>query len=1089
MKKAFVFACLLLAWSASAQVTPPLPSLEKVDLMRQVTTQWVRPNLLLVLDISGSMSWDMAGNGVGTDCRGGAGCAGTKPSAWTVTSSTSGCSGSQQKWTYSFQYSYPSRMAMVKNALGNSVTIWQPPAVWPSYDTSVWNLNETGGATFTRSYTTKTCRANDPGAPFDLSLLPDPIPPRDLVGTTADKINWGLVVYSGNYYSNCNKTELVAKIDTQDTGDVTAIENALKLNSAGGLPATGGTPTRAALEFAKEVMSKVKDGGTVVDNSSAFGGQSFTFSPDPKKSCGRSYSVLLVTDGQSNACNANGSYCWKDPATNRCDGTSGYTCPGNLASFPAQKARELWTLWNGTPDCRNYGVCGVRTFAVGVSSEIGPCELNHIAFEGKTDASSPNGDAGFDTAADPRLATYSVNDSLLPSHTNPPYAYFTSNAEQFAQAIAQIIAALGTGDYVTSAPSVSSAASVSAGVGLLASVDYPQFKGHLYAYDLAVPNAPFPLLWDAGQVLRTGMAGGQVPNPPNPNNGLPRRVYTWKTNGALVSIDNPNSTTLVSTLNSICGNCGITPQVVDFILGNDGTLTGTKRSWILGAIVNSTPAVVGPPVEWKQPTGLATARRQFQERYANRHPIVWVGASDGMLHAFDLVDGAEILALLPPNMLAKQVQLYNNYAANPVKSPTGQPQMPDDHIYGVANSVRFADVYFPGKGFRTVLYVTEGPGGNRLHAIDATHPYPGRTGVKLPNGSTEDFPADPDYDANEPVKPLWSYTFADGRQSWGIPAVGMDSTETFYLAYPGGYCPQACTGTAYPPFLLLRATDGQVVKNPNITGVASSWVSNQLFADASLWQTTAKQFQPDNYVNQAVVGDLHGQLWALQAPSWNLQRIASYTDSTGRGAPLYYATAVAAYPMAQPKWAIYASISGNFYEKSPFINPPKGWLSNPNQFFHSRLHLKAEPVAAGVSRCEQSLQLDTLRRPDQPSAFLSPRTQPTSYPLLLIPSEKSSLTSAIAVFAVYDPDAYTCIGGAYLVVATFNPATCSLATVLYAGGPGASSGFVISPTGKVVYAKSFVGQGGNASFQPVEGPEIEQGSPGRAGVSWWREIQ
>ena len=1087
MKRIFVtVGCLLLAGSASAQ-SPPVPSSEKVDLMRQITTQWVRPNLLIVLDISGSMAGDIAGRSVGTDCRGGVSCAGTKPTVWNKTSTTSGCTGKKEKWTYSFSYSYPSRMAMVKNALGNSVTIWQPPAVWPSYNTSVWDAPvETGGATRTRSYTTKTCVANDPGAPFDLALLPDPLPPKDLVGTTADKINWGLVVYSGSYVSGCNKVELVAPIDTNDTGDVTTIQNALRLNSAGGLPATGGTPTRAALEFAKEVMNKVKNGGTVVDNSSAFGGQNFSFAPDPKKTCGRTYSVLLVTDGQSNRCNAGGSYCWSDPATGRCDGTSGYTCPGSLDRFPAQKAKELWTLWNGTPDCSAYGVCGVRTFAVGVSHEIGPCELNHIAFEGRTDASSPNGDAGFDTDSDPRLATYAVNDSQLPSATNPPYAFFTSNAEQFAEAIALIIAALGTGDYVTSAPSVSADPSVSQGIGLLASADYPRFKGHLYAYDITRDTPPFPLLWDAGQVLQTGMVGGLPASPPNPNNGQPRRIYTWKSSGALVAIDSPTNAGLITTLNTICGGCGITPAVVDFMLGNDGSLTNTRRSWQLGPIINSTPAVVGPPVEWKQATGLATARKAFQETYASRHPLVWVGSSDGMLHAFDLVDGAEILAIVPPDLLAKQVQRYNTYAANPAKSPTGQPQLPDQHIYGVANSLRFADVYFPGKGFRTVLYVTEGPGGNQLHALDVTHVYPGREGVVLPNGSIQDFPADPNYSSSAPFEVLWSYTLPDARQSWAIPAVGMDSSEKFYLVLPGGYCEQACAGTA-PKLSLLRATDGHVVTSPPVTSLTSAWVTNHLFADGSLWQTTAKRFQPDNYVNQAVAGDLHGQLWALRAPSWTLQRIAAYTDSTGRGAPLYYATAVAAYPMANPKWALYASISGNFYEKSPFINPPKGWLSNPNQFFHSRLHLKAVPLS-GASPCQKELQIDTLQRPDQPGTNLSPRTQPTSFPLLLIPTEKSSLTSALALYTLYDPDAYRCVGGTYLLIAAFDPATCSLGTAVYAGGQGASSGFVVGPAA-VLFAKSFVGEGGKAGFQVVPGlrPPVTGGEGGA--VTWWREIQ
>ncbi len=1081
MKALVLILIVILAWTRPA-ASQPTPSTEGIDLMRQITTQWVRANLLLVLDISGSMTWDMWGGGVGVDGRGGSDGNGTKP-AWQGPTVASTCSGNRRQYTFSLTFRYPSRLALVKNSLGNSVTIWQPPAGWNQAtfwpDIPNWSKNFSSGATFTVTYTSP-CLAQTPSLPAQLAAIsiPDPIPPQDLVGSTADKINWGLVVYSGTY-ADCSKAELVAKIDTSDSGDVTVIQNAMRLNTQGGLPAGGGTPTRGALEFAKEVMAKVKNGGTVTDKSSAFGGQTFTFPPDPKRACGRSYSVLLVTDGQSNRCNANGSYCWRDPATNRCDGTSGYVCPNSLTYFPAQKAKELWQQQ------------GVRTFAVGVSEEIGPCELNHVAYEGRTDASSPNGDAGFDTAADPRLASYQVNDNQLPSASNPPYAFFTSSAQEFRNAIAQIIAALGTGDYVTSAPAVSSMAGVAEGIGLLASVDYPQFKGHLYAYDVTQAQGPFPLLWDAGQVLVTGMRARTIPSPPQPNNGLPRNIYTWKpSTGALIKLE--ATSTVVNQLNLIC-NCGITTQVVDFILGNNGS--GAARAWKLGALINSTPAIISRPVEWKQATSRATQRKQFEDLYENRHPLVWVAGSDGILHAFDLVDGAEILGVLPPTMLAKQVNLFQRYQSNPSRFPTGQPLLPQDHVYGVANSVRFADIFVPNKGFRTVLFITEGPGGTGIHALDVTHPYPGRQNVVLPDNSTLNFPADPGYSATQPFTVLWSYT-KDGlygtsslpqlRETWGIPAVAMDQNEDFYVVLPSGY--RTGGAEAGGNALFLRAHNGAVVKNLPVTANTSSWVTNYLVADAAFWQKNAKRFQPDNYANQGVFGDLSGQVWTLNGPSWTLTKLATYNDSTGRGAPLYFSTSVGAWPMkTNPDYAIYASVSGSFYEKSPYINPPLSWLPNPNQYHQASLFLRAEPLGAG-STCTKTLVFSSLRRSDQPSTFLSKRSQPTSYPLLLIPTLDANIQDALALATVYDPDALTCVGATYLIIQPFNPATCTLGTpVVVFGGAGASSGFVIGPQA-VLFAKSFVGEGGNARFEvlPIQPPR--EGDEG-AGILWWRELQ
>lgn len=1074
-------ACMAFALGAGA--VPPDPTTEGVDLMRQITTQWVRPNLLLVLDISGSMTWDMWGYAVGVDGRGGKTGIADTPSWARTDLGTSGCSGGKRKYSWTLQFRYPSRMAMVKNSLGNSVTIWQPPNAWHYLDSwpniSGWNKNLAKGVTHQISYTSG-CLSSAPPLPPELASIsiPDPIAPQDLIGKTADKVNWGLVVYS-RFYASCDKAQLAARLDTTDSGDVSTLENWMRLQSAGGLPARGGTPTRGGLEFAKAVMQAVRNGGTVTDYSSAFGGQTFTFPADPKRTCGRSYSVLLVTDGQSNTCNANGSYCWLDPATGRCDGSLGYTCPNSLNLFPAQKARELWQQQ------------GVRTFVVGVSFQIGPCELNHVAFEGRTDASSPNGDAGFDTSADPRLASYAVNDSQVPSSSNPPYAFFTSNAREFRNAVAQILAALGTGDYVTSAPAVSGMAGVATGVGLLASVDYPRQKGHLYAYDVSGDVEPFPLLWDAGQVLVTGMKAGSIPNPPQPNNGFTRNVYTWKpSNGQLVKVE--PTVASVNTLNTICGSCGITEDVVQFILGNEPG--GSPREWRLGPVINSSPAVIGPPVQWKQATGLATVRKDFEDTYRDRHPLVWVGASDGLLHAFDLVDGAEILAILPPTMIARQVQLFAQYSANPNKFPTGQSQLPQDHIYGVANSVRFADIHISGKGFRTVIFVTEGPGGTGVHALDVTHPYPGRTNVTLPNGTVKDFPADPNYDLLQPFEVLWSYTktgeygtkpLSALRQTWGIPAVAMDEHEEFYLVLPSGY--ETGGSNSGGSALFLRARDGQVMKNIPVTA-GSGWVTNYLFADAAFWQKNAKLFQPDNYANQGVLGDLHGQLWTLNAPSWSLNKLATYSDTTGRGAPLYFATAVAAYPMKNsPDYAVYASVSGNFYEKSPYLNPPLSWLSNPSQFHQSALYLRAEPLTGGGT-CSEQLVFSSLQRPDQPGTFLSKRTQPTSYPLLLIPEPDAPSQDALALVTLYDPDALTCIGVTYLLIQPFNPATCSLGTAaVFFGGQGASSGFVIGPN-TVLFAKSFVGEGGHASFSKTPVASPKRGGEG-ASVTWWRELQ
>ncbi len=188
----------------------------------------------------------------------------------------------------------------------------------------------------------------------------------------------------------------------------------------------------------------------------------------------------------------------------------------------------------------------------------------------------------------------------------------------------------------------------------------------------------------------------------------------------------------VASMQAIAGDPAFTANVVDWIRGYDGTLTNTPRfyqdpsdpcntkGWLLGPIINSTPAVVGGPYQYKQ-FGNVADHRPFEATYASRRPLAWVGSDDGMLHAFDFNDGTEVLALIPPNLLETQIALYKNYVAGKPTDDniTGQVKTIDQHIWGVANSFRFADVWF-GTGYKTVGFLTEGPGGD-LHRRHRHH--------------------------------------------------------------------------------------------------------------------------------------------------------------------------------------------------------------------------------------------------------------------------------------------------------------------------------------------------------------------------------
>jgi hypothetical protein len=132
------------------------------DPLKQISQQQVRPNLLIVLDVSGSMAWDINGESVGVDATG------TSPTAvWSNGTNCSYPSTPCRTWTYTLTVNqrFPSRLATVKNALGNSVSIitpWVAPDPWStdtghSYVTdATWAGGTISGPTVAHGATTHT---------------------------------------------------------------------------------------------------------------------------------------------------------------------------------------------------------------------------------------------------------------------------------------------------------------------------------------------------------------------------------------------------------------------------------------------------------------------------------------------------------------------------------------------------------------------------------------------------------------------------------------------------------------------------------------------------------------------------------------------------------------------------------------------------------------------------------------------------------------------------------------------------------------------------------------------------------------------
>ncbi|MGE0329807.1 MAG: pilus assembly protein [Ramlibacter sp.] len=134
-----------------------------------------------------------------------------------------------------------------------------------------------------------------------------------------------------------------------------------------------------------------------------------------------------------------------------------------------------------------------------------------------------------------------------------------------------------------------------------------------------------------------------------------------------------------------------------------------KRAFLLGDIVNSNPTVVGPAIDYgyaKLPNQtLAKSYTTYLNSKRERgEGLVFIGANDGMLHAFREDKGREVFAYVP-------------HAVLPIISQLARKDYV--HRYFVDGPTSQGD-YYNGTEWRTAVIATAGAGAKSVFAIDAT---------------------------------------------------------------------------------------------------------------------------------------------------------------------------------------------------------------------------------------------------------------------------------------------------------------------------------------------------------------------------------
>lgn len=356
-----------------------------------------------------------------------------------------------------------------------------------------------------------------------------------------------------------------------------------------------------------------------------------------------------------------------------------------------------------------------------------------------------------------------------------------------------------------------------------------EWSGQLNAYNVNTTTGALTLAWSATDQF-------PVWGPNNSTTGA-RQIY-YNNGGSFAAFQGAVG--------------GMSSAVVNYLRGdrsgeqsNGGSFR--NRRGILGDIVNSQPTYVGAPnsrLYAGQSFAGASAYPAFASAQASRTPVLFVGANDGMMHAFNANTGRELFAFVPTEAMSK-LHGAGNYS---------DPEY--EHKYTVDGSLTAAD-WYNGTSWRTVVVGTMGRGGKSVFAFDVTNP------------------ASPTL--------MWEVNNAAFGNNIGQPIVAQVADGDWRVLLGNG--PNSSDGIAR--LVMIRLSNGTV-----------STVSTGVGADNGLSGVNAWSSQGNGIVDTVYAGDLKGNLWRFNPVAGS----ASLMYAAGATKPITAAPLVAKNPRTLQTW-------------------------------------------------------------------------------------------------------------------------------------------------------------------------------------------
>lgn len=434
-----------------------------------------------------------------------------------------------------------------------------------------------------------------------------------------------------------------------------------------------------------------------------------------------------------------------------------------------------------------------------------------------------------------------------PAYPRPDNFYEAANAAKMVSSLQQAFRSIA--DEMTGSGSSFASNTTKLEVGARtyqAQFSSSRWSGELNAYDANHVTGELTLVWSASTRLPLWGPLNTTPNA--------RKIFFSRgTNLVPFQFGSDFSGTPLTSA---------TQDEINYLRGDRSHESGTTyrvRNSVLGDIVNSQPVYAGTPnarlYVGKTFTG-ASEYPAFVAAHteASRVPVVYVGANDGMLHAFNANTGAEIFAFVPRGSMRALT------GANGYSSPSYE------HKYSVDGELTVADAYVGG-AWKTILVGTLGRGGRGMFALDVTNP----SSPQL----------------------LWEKTESDITQlgnTLGKPIIAQVANGDWRVLLGNG--PNGSGNRAQLIMISLATGNASVID----TGAGGD---NGL-SGINAWASTSSGF-----VDTVYAGDLAGNMWKIQDPIGTAS--ASILFAAGTSQPITATPLVARNPQTTETWVFFGT--------------------------------------------------------------------------------------------------------------------------------------------------------------------------------------